>query len=435
MQQQINSKITIAIAFVLAALSIFFGSPVFSQELKLADLIDEALKNNPDLLASQAEIEAAGYRVPQSKALPDPMVMVSYQNEGLIRYTYGMEPGAQWMFSASQMFPYPGKRALKGSMVESDLESLKSMHEFLKRKIEARVKDYYYDLFLAYKNIDLLNDKAGLFARLEALALSRYSTGKAMQEEVLMAQTEKYMILEKEEMYKQKIKSVEAMLSAELGRKETVAMGRPEDPVYQAFPYATDEAVSIALDNSSEIKSIKKMVEAAGYKVAMAEKEYYPDFTVSTEYSKRGGPFMDMYSASVTINLPIFRKSKLEPAVNEARASVSQVEKELDAARLMITASVRDNISMMTSSKKLMDIYRNGLIPKNTQSVESAVSGYSTGGTEMITVITLSKNLLNYETLYWEQFAEREKAIARLTAIMEIAAPSSGGNQDEKTSH
>jgi len=42
----------------------------------------------------------------------------------------------------------------------------------------------------------------------------------------------------------------------------------------------------------------------------------------------------------------------------------------------------------------------------------------------MITVITLSKNLLDYETLYWEQFVEREKAIARLTAIMEVAAPS-----------
>jgi outer membrane protein TolC len=414
---------------------VLLGQYSFAQDLKLADLIDEAMKNNPELLASQAKIDAAGYRVPQSKALPDPMVMVGYQNEGISRYTYGMEPGAEWMFSASQMFPYPGKRALKGSMAESDLERLKAMHEFLKRKTEAKVKNYYYDLFLAYKNIDLLNDKADLFARLEDLALSRYSTGKAMQEEVLMAQTEKYMLLEKEEMYKQKIKSIEAMLSAELGRKETISMGRPSELVYEPFPYSEDEAVKIAQENSSEIKSLQKMVDAAGYKVAMAEKEYYPDFTIATGYSNRGGGYMDMFRASIAINLPIFRKSKLEPAVNEAKASVSQAEKELEAARLMITASVRDNMSMMKSSKKLMDLYKDGLIPKNTQSVGSAVTGYSTGGTEMITVITLSKNLLDYETLYWGQFTEREKAIARLTAIMEVAAPSTGGNQDEKTTH
>jgi outer membrane protein, heavy metal efflux system len=433
MHSQTHSKIMWAFILIFAAIFFLFYGHAFAQQLKLSDLLDEALKNNPDLFASQAKIEAAGYRVPQSKSLPDPMLMVGYQNEGLTRYTYGMEPDAQWMFSASQMFPYPGKRALKGSMAESDLDSLKSMHEFLKRKIEARVKDLYYDLFLAYKEIDLLGDKAGLFARLEDLALARYSTGKAMQEEVLMAQTEKYMLLEKKEMFKQKIRSDEAMMAAVLGRQKSSSMGRPEDPVYQPFPYTSDEAVKIALDNSSEIKSINKMIEAAGYKVAMAEKEYYPDFTVSTGYSKRGGPFMDMYSASVTINLPIFRKSKLAPAVNEAKASVSQVERELDAVKLMISASVRDNMSMMESSRKLMDIYKQGLVPKNTQSVESAVSGYSTGGTEMITVITLSKNLLNYETRYWEQFAEREKAIARLMAIMEVAAPWTGGNQDEKT--
>jgi cobalt-zinc-cadmium efflux system outer membrane protein len=339
------------------------------------------------------------------------------------------------MFSASQMFPYPGKLALKGSMAESDLESLKAMHEYLKRKTEANVKNLYYDLFLAYKEIALLEDKADLFARIEDLALARYSAGKAMQEEVLMAQTEKYMLLEKEEMLSQKIRSYEAMLSALLGRKEFIPIGRPVDPVYQPFPFDADEAERIALNNSSEIKSINKMKDSVGYKVVMAEKEYYPDFTVTMEYSKRGNDFMDMWSTKVGINIPLFYKTKQEPAVREAKASLTQANHELEAAKLMISASVKDNFSMIMSSEKLMDIYKNGLIPKNTQSVESAVTGYSTGGTDMITVISLSKNLLDYETLYWEQFTEREKAIARLTAIMEVAAPSTGGNQDEKTSH
>jgi len=91
-----------------------------------------------------------------------------------------------------------------------------------------------------------------------------------------MAQTEKYMILEKKEMFRQKIRANEAMLAAVLGRQELSPMGRPEDPVYEPFPYTADEATAIALENSSELKSIKKMIEAAGYKVAMAEKEYYP---------------------------------------------------------------------------------------------------------------------------------------------------------------
>src|SRR4030042_4284100 len=235
--------------FLLALILFLSGNNGFTQELNLADLIDEAIKNHPGVLASLARIDAAGYRITQMESLPDPMVMFGYQNEGLSKYTYGMEPDAMWMFSASQEFPYPGKLALKGSMAESDLESLKGMHALVVRKTEARVKELYYDLFLSYKNIDLLKDKADLFARIEEVALSRYATGRSMQEGVQMHQMEKYMLLEKEEMYRQKIKSIEAMLSAELGRKEAVSMGRPAEPVYQPFPFSTGEAVDLALAN------------------------------------------------------------------------------------------------------------------------------------------------------------------------------------------
>ena len=405
------------------------GNNAFAQDLNLADLIEEALKNNPDILASHAKIEAAGYRIPQSKNLPDPMVMVGYQNEGFTKYTYGEEQGSQWMFSASQEFLFPGKLSLKGSMAESDQESLKAMHEFLKLKTSYRVKELYYDLFLAHKNIDLLEDKGDVFVRIENMTLARYATGKAMQEEVLMTQTEKYMLLEKEEMLRQKILSLEAMLRAVLGRKGSASMGVPVEPVSQPYLFDADQAVSTALDNSSEIKSKNKMLEAAGYKVLMAEKEYYPDFTINTGYANRAGGFMDMWSASVTINIPLFYKTKQEPAIREAKASLNQAEQELEATKLMITAAVRDNLSMVRSSEKLMDLYKNGLIPKNTQSVESAISGYSTGGTEIITVISLSKTLLDYEILYWQQFVEREKAVARLEAITEVPSPMPGGNE------
>jgi len=204
---------------IILIMAVFLlGNSAFAQELKLSDLVDEALKNNPDILASQARIEAAKYRIPQTKSLPDPMVSFGYQNEGFSRYTYGEEQGSQWMFSASQQFFFHGKRSLKGEMAQRDVESLEAMHELLKLRTAARVKELYFDLFLAYKNIDLLKNKRDLFVRIEDLTLVRYAAGKAIQQEVVMAQTEKYMLLEKEEMFKQKIQSLEAMLRATICR-------------------------------------------------------------------------------------------------------------------------------------------------------------------------------------------------------------------------
>jgi hypothetical protein len=85
---------------------------------------------------------------------------------------------------------------------------------------------------------------------------------------------------------------------------------------------------------------------------------------------------------------------------------------------------------MLRTSEKLMDLYRSGLIPKNTQDVELALTGYATGRIDAIVVISRLKILLDYEILYWNQFAEREKAIARLQAIAEGLNPAPGGEKN-----
>lgn len=415
--------------FIIAMTVFLLGTSALAGELRLSDLTEEALKNSPEIQASLSKIEAARYRAPQAASLPDPMLMFGYQNEGFDRYTYGEEQGSQWMFSASQQFLFPGKRSLKGEMVQRDVESMEAMHELLKLRTVARVKELYFDLFLAWKNIDLISDKRNLFLRIEDLTLARYAAGRAMQQEVLMAQTEKYMLLEKEEMFKQKIQSLEAMLRAVTGRENGLPLGRPVDPERQPFLLDAAEAVKRALGNSPEIKSRNKIIEAADIRLRMAQKEYYPDFSINASYANRSGDFKDMWSATATINIPLYFKTKQEPAVREAKAYHKQAKQELEAIKLMISAAVQDNLSMLRSSETLMDLYTNGLIPRNTQDVDLAFTGYANGRTDLIVVVSRLKTLLDYEILYWNQFVEREKAIARLQAITEGLASVPGGEK------
>ena len=385
---------------------------------QLTSLIDEALKNSPEIQASQSRIEAARQRIPQAGSLPDPQFSFGYQNEGFDRYTYGEMSGSQWMFSVSQQFYFPGKRALKEEMIRYDVDSLTAMHELLNLKTVARVKELYYDLFLAYKNIDLIAGKRELLLRIEDLTLARYSAGKVMQQDVLMAQTEKYMLLEKEEMLKQKVLSLAAMLNAAVGRNSG-QMERPKEPIYRQYPMEIEAAVDMSMKNYPEVRSRGKMIDAADTKLKMAQREYFPDFTLSGGYYNRSGDFKDMWAATVTFNIPLYFYSKQRPATLEAKANISQAKQELEAVKLMIGAALRDNYSMLQSSEKLMDIYKNGLIPKNSQDIEQALTGYATGKTEAVSIISRVKTLLDYESLYWAQFVEREKAIARLHAITE----------------
>jgi outer membrane protein TolC len=407
------------------------------EPLNLNQLIDEALKNSPELLVSEARVSASNYKIPQAKSLPDPMFMFGYQNEGFSRFTLGDEPDAYGMFSLSQMFFFPGKRGLKGEMATKDMESLKAMHTATRLKIVATVKQLYYDLFLAYKNIDILRETTGLFSRIEDAASARYSSGMGSQQEVVMAQTEKYMLLEKEAMQKQKIEAVTGMLNITIGRKAHEPLGRPPDLPQTPYTYSLEEMIQNAKASSPEIRSREKMVEAADAKVKMAQKEYYPDFTIGANYYPRTKGFMDMASLTATINIPIFYKTKQEPAVLEATANHLGAKRELVSTEYMLSSAIRENHSMVQTGTKLLSLYREGIAPKIRQDFQLALSGYATGKIEAITAISRLKALLDTELLYWGQYVEREKAIARLEALTgdassELSVRSSEKNKDIK---
>jgi len=124
-----------------------------------------------------------------------------------------------------------------------------------------------------------------------------------------------------------------------------------------------------------------------------------------------------MWSLTATVNIPLFYKSKQEPAVQEANANLLGAKRDLAATEYMLASNIRENYSMAQAAERLMKIYKEGIIPKTYQDFQLALSGYATGKIEAITAISRLKALLDTEILYWGQYIEREKAIARLEAI------------------
>ena len=403
-----------------------------AEGLSLKALIDEALQNNPELGASQAGVQAAGHKIPQVGSLPDPMVMVGYQNEGYNTYNYGDSPDAQFMVSVSQMFPFYGKRGLKAEMAGRDAESMKNGYRTLRLKTISRVKELYNDLFLAYKNRDLLQDKEGLLRQVEEAALARYASGMAPQQEVVMAQTEKYMLLERQEMADQKIQATEGMLNAAVGRDVRSPLSRPAEVSPTPCLLSLDDLLLQSKDQSTELKAKAQMVEGTEAKIKMAQKEYYPDFTLGANLFKRAGIYQDMWSLTATVNIPLFYRDKQRQGVLEAEAAKRQAQKELQATEIMLASSLRENYSMIRSGEKLMKLYQEGLLPKARQDIQLSLSGYVTGKVEAITVISRLKTLLDIELLYWSQLVEREKAIARLEPLTGSTEISTRDEKNEK---
>jgi outer membrane protein, heavy metal efflux system len=126
---------------------------------------------------------------------------------------------------------------------------------------------------------------------------------------------------------------------------------------------------------------------------------------------------MDMGSLTATINIPIFYKDKQDQAVLEANANLLGAKRELSSTQYMLFSAIRENYSMAETGGKLMALYKEGVNPKINQDFQLALSGYAAGKVEAITAISRLKALLDTELLYWSQYVEREKAIARLEAL------------------
>jgi outer membrane protein TolC len=385
--------------------------------LSLRDLVDEALQKNPEILAAQAKANAARQRVSQTGSLPDPMLSVGYQNEGLSKYTYGESPDAQWMFSASQTFPFPGKRSLKEDAATLEAESAAAAVDAVRVRIVSRLAESYYNLFLVHKDGELINVRLPLIRKVEELALARYAAGVGPQTDVIMAQTEKYLLMEKQEMNRRRQEALEAMINKTLGREVNRPLGMPVELPPTPYAHTLDELLPNVAENAPELISQKKMLFASERGLQSARRETWPDITLTATYANRAGGYQDMWGLSAGITVPIFYARKQKAGIDEALWNLSTAQREFEASRLALAADIRDNLAMVQAAERLMGLYKNGLIPKTRQDVDAALANYAAGKLEAGTVLVKLKAAFDYELLYWQQYVERENAIARLTAL------------------
>lgn len=403
----------------LACIILIFSGCAFGQDspIRLDDLIAQALQNSPEIKAAEAKAAAMAQRVPMAASLMDPMLSLGYQNEGLKEYNYGDSPDAQWMFSLEQTFPWPGKRSLQEEAAILDAEAEKASAEMVQRDVILKVTQAYYDLVLITKELDLLRARMPLVAQMEDIALKRYASGTLTQDEVLMAQAEKYMLTEAQEMAMGRKETAEAMIRQAIGSADSLPLGRPVDSLPTAFEYTQDELFERANRESPEIRMREKLMLASAKRLERSRKEALPDVTVMGKYSSRGGGLEDMAELTFSVPLPLYYGSRQAPGISEASWMYDGTQRELNASRFKAASEIRDNLAMIHSAGRIMQLYRQGLLPKSRQAIDAVLASFSSGRLEASMALAKLKAPFDYELTAWQQQVLREKAIARIKAL------------------
>jgi cobalt-zinc-cadmium efflux system outer membrane protein len=393
--------------------------------LDLDQLIAAALANNQELQARQRQISAAQAMVPQARALPDPMVGVMgggfpTDNRGAV-------------LKAKQGIPGPGKLRLKGEAAELGARRVATDYTEKQREITAEVKKAYYDLYLIDKSIEIAEHNKDLLGDFVRLTQAKYAVGQGLQQDVLRAQVAQSRILDDLLMLHQQRIAAQARLNALLNCPPTNPLGPATTLTRHPVTLSEEALQQTALTQRPMLLGMQLMVAEAQKMVALARQDRKPNYEAEVDVGNGGG-MGAMGPVGVRVGLmvevPLYHREKQDQAVVQRTAEAQAAQSDLEAQVVMVFAMIRDDLSMVQTSDRQIDLYQNGIVPQAELSLESARAGYQVGKVDFLTLLDSQVSLYDDLRIYYRALTDYEKAVADLEQT--VGAPLGGGEEVAK---
>jgi outer membrane protein TolC len=142
----------------------------------------------------------------------------------------------------------------------------------------------------------------------------------------------------------------------------------------------------------------------------------------------------DMNGITVSVNIPIFYKSKQRQGVAEASEELLSAEKMRDNRLNEAKFELKQEYLAAKSSERLLTLYSKGVVPQSSLALESSMASYQVGNVDFISLLANFTILLNYETEYYRQLADYQTAVARIEVLTgsDVTGPSTTEAQPTK---
>ncbi len=398
---------------LLTALTLPARSWADDNAVTLKELEQEALKNNPEIRMVEKRAESADEKRSLASAMPDPMIGYMVQNEGSpFQWTVGGEQTPMSMQGVvfSQEIPFPGKLSTMGRVAAKRAEREHESARETKYRILSNLRSGYYDYYLAYRSSDILNETKDIMKNFQRIAETRYGTGQGMQQDVLRAQLEVTMLLDKLAEEERKKESQAAMINSLTGRDPMALLGRPAELPVVTLTKSVDELAAMVNAHSPALLGKERMVEQGEFEVSSSKKEFLPDMVVSGGWFFRG-QLPDVWQASLMFKVPLYFWNK-STGVRAANAELSSARYDLESAKLMVMARVRDLYATAKTSEHHLHLYETGIIPQARMALQSATSNYQVGKTDFLALLDSESLLLKYQLMEQEELVNLHKTLS-----------------------
>jgi outer membrane protein TolC len=247
-----------------------------------------------------------------------------------------------------------------------------------------------------------------LLQRFREDALSRFKVGKvsfqdSLQAEVAIArQRERLLTLDRQR-------------KVALARLNTLMHLPPDNPLPPP-PRTLDTVLPLppiadlrdrAIRSRPDVRALLQRVAAEEAAVALALKEYKPDFEAMAAYDAWWQPREKALRPMLGLraNLPV-RYARRGGAVDEAEARVAQRRAELARLTDRVQFEIQEAFEQVREGERVLELYDKTTLPTARRNVELAISEYAVNKVTFLSLIEAQRNLVELRDRYYEVTAE-----------------------------
>ncbi len=385
------------------------------KELKVDTLVEQVLARNPSLAQMVAAWQAARARYPQVTSLDDPMFAGTI-GPGTIAPDDPVEFASR--VEISQKYPWPGKLALRGRNALAEASAAGGDVEDVRLQLIEAAKNAFYEYYLVGRALAVNEESLELFGKSRRSAQIRYKNTQTKVPEQLQFDVEIGRAQERRLTLQRRRQVAVARINTLLHLPaDTPVPPPPEQLTLAGALPPVEELRSRALTGRPDLRALADRIAAEEASLALACKEFYPDFEPFFMYDRfMGNSSQNRDLASmlgVKVNLPV-RWARRQAAVAEAQARLAQRRAELASRTDQVNLQVQEAYEQVLESEKTVQLYEKTILPAARQNEEAVRPHYTTGDAPLLNLLEAQRNLVSLRDRYYEALADYYRRRATL---------------------
>ena len=378
----------------------------------------EYARGNPEFAAMRHEADAAAQRVYPAGAFPDPLFRMELQN--ITNAGSDAQPSllpskvGSTKYTVVQPLPFWGKRDLRREVAEADAEQAQGRVAVTWSELAASVKATYARYYLAVHNELLVREILELLVRLERIALVRYESGLAPQQDAIRAQVELTTMRGELLMLESEREGLQATLNALLARKSSAPLATPEKLRRIPAPAALepDTLVDRLRSHNPQLFAGDARIRAAEKSKELTYRNRYPDFALGVSPIQTGSR-IGAWEMMLEVNIP-FQQETRRHQESEAESMLSAARLQKDAAANRLIGELFENVAGLKAAQKIETLTTTSLLPQSEATLQSALAGYENGKVDFATLLDAQRQIRKSRQ---DRLKAQAEAQTRLAAI------------------